>query len=105
MVQLLASPHETVLKPCLRAFGNVVTGNEEQTDRAIRCGVLPYYRQLLFHHLKSVRKEACWGLSNITAGSESQVAAVIACDIIAPVVTLIQASRSINAKNECSAYF
>jgi len=40
--------------------------------------------------LQSLRKEACWSLSNITAGTPLQVAAVIACDIIPPVVNLLQ---------------
>ena len=40
--------------------------------------------------MQSLRKEACWSLSNITAGTPLQVAAVIACDIIPPVVNLLQ---------------
>jgi hypothetical protein len=96
MVQLLSSPDAAVVTPCLRLFGNIVSGNDKQTDRAIKCGLLPHYRQLLFHEKKSVRKEACWGLSNITAGTPLQVAAVIACDIIAPVVKIIEAIRAQN---------
>jgi hypothetical protein len=50
---------------------------------------------MLFHHKKSLRKEACWSLSNVTAGTALQVAAVIACDIIPPVVNLLQVCSDI----------
>ncbi len=95
-MQLLSSPNEAVVTPCCRLFGNIVSGNDKQTDLVIACGLLPHYRQLLSHKKKSVRKEACWGLSNITAGTALQVAAVIACDIIAPVVKIIEATRAQN---------
>jgi importin subunit alpha-6/7 len=93
-VQLISSREEVVQTPALRTIGNIVTGNDEQTDRVIRAGALPLLRQMLFHHKKSLRKEACWSLSNVTAGTPAQVAAVIACDIIPPVVNLLHVSVS-----------
>ena len=90
LVQLISSREEVVQTPALRTIGNIVTGNDEQTDRVIGAGALPLLRQMLFHHKKSLRKEACWSLSNVTAGTPAQVAAVIACDIIPPVVNLLQ---------------
>ena len=93
-MQLISSREEVVQTPALRTIGNIVTGNDEQTDRVIRAGALPLLRQMLFHHKKSLRKEACWSLSNVTAGTPQQVAAVIACDIIPPVVNLLQVRSS-----------
>jgi hypothetical protein len=37
------------------------------------CGLLPILRELLSHERMSIRKEACWTISNITAGIPSQV--------------------------------
>lgn len=35
---------------------------------------LPYLRQLLTqNHENSIKKEACWTISNITAGNSSQI--------------------------------
>lgn len=44
----------------------------------INCGVLPCLVNLLSHnHKKSIKKEACWTISNITAGTKEQISAVI----------------------------
>jgi importin subunit alpha-1 len=58
-----------VLVPALRTVGNIVTGNDMQTQVIINCGVLSCLLQLLTaNHKKSIKKEACWTISNITAG-------------------------------------
>ena len=58
-----------MLVPALRTVGNVVTGNDLQTQVVINCGALPCLLQLLQGgHKKSIKKEACWTISNITAG-------------------------------------
>jgi importin subunit alpha-1 len=59
-----------VLVPALRTVGNIVTGNDMQTQVIINCGALPCLLQLLMGtHKKSIKKEACWTISNITAGA------------------------------------
>merc|ERR1719321_2332365 len=62
------SPNTAILIPALRAIGNVVTGDDEQTNEMISIGILPCLGNLLVNSIKkSIRKEACWTLSNITA--------------------------------------
>ncbi|KAL6527590.1 hypothetical protein OROMI_029401 [Orobanche minor] len=39
---------------------------------------------------KSIKKEACWTISNITAGNKEQIQAVIEAGIISPLVLLLQ---------------
>ena len=46
-----------------------MTSNDEETDIVIQAGVLDYIEVLVDTNEKSVRKEVCWALSNITAGS------------------------------------
>ncbi|KAK7850766.1 importin subunit alpha-2 [Quercus suber] len=70
LVELLFHPSPSVLIPALRTVGNIVTGDDMQTQ--------------------SIKKEACWTISNITAGNKEQIQAVIAADIIAPLVNLLQ---------------
>jgi hypothetical protein len=63
-----------VLVPALRTVGNIVTGDDLQTQVIINCGALPCLLNLLTtSHKKSIKKEACWTISNITAGTKEQV--------------------------------
>lgn len=80
-----------VLVPALRTVGNIVTGNDMQTQVVINCGALNCLLTLLTaNHKKSIKKEACWTISNITAGTKEQIQAVIQADIMPPLVALLQ---------------
>lgn len=57
-----------MLTPALRAVGNIVTGNDLQTDAVINAGILDVLGRLLEHSRLSIVKEAAWTVSNITAG-------------------------------------
>jgi hypothetical protein len=62
------------VSPALRTLGNIVTGKDTETQAVINAGVLPQLRNLMMSATKeNVRKEACWTVSNITAGNQEQV--------------------------------
>jgi hypothetical protein len=82
-----------VQTPALRAVGNIVTGDDKQTDVAIRCGCLPALMGLLNHRKKGIRKETCWTISNITAGSKEQIQEVINVGIVPPVIDLLSTAE------------
>ncbi|GLT32541.1 hypothetical protein SLA2020_072020 [Shorea laevis] len=91
LVELLLHPSPSVLIPALRTVGNIVTGDDMQTQCIINHGALPCLLSLLTHnHKKSIKKEACWTISNITAGNKEQIQAVIDAGIIGPLVNLLQ---------------
>ncbi|KAH0850698.1 hypothetical protein HID58_095314 [Brassica napus] len=57
----------------------------------IDSGVLPHlYNLLTQNHKKSIKKEACWTISNITAGNKVQIEAVVGAGIVLPLVHLLQ---------------
>ncbi|XP_020254907.1 importin subunit alpha-2-like [Asparagus officinalis] len=94
LVELLLHPSPSVLIPALRTVGNIVTGDDVQTQFIINHQALPCLLQLLTHnHKKSIKKEACWTISNITAGNKEQIQAVIDANIIAPLVHLLQTAE------------
>ncbi|KAL8484886.1 hypothetical protein ACS0TY_027253 [Phlomoides rotata] len=94
LVELLLHPSPSVLIPALRTIGNIVTGDDLQTQSIISHGALPCLLSLLtHHHKKSIKKEACWTISNITAGNRDQIQAVIEADLISPLVSLLQTAE------------
>ncbi|KAL3517394.1 hypothetical protein ACH5RR_019983 [Cinchona calisaya] len=91
LVELLLHPSPSVLIPALRTVGNIVTGDDMQTQVIIDNQALPCLLNLLTqNYKKSIKKEACWTISNITAGNREQIQAVIQAAIIAPLVQLLQ---------------
>lgn len=65
---MLHSDENTVLTPALRAVGNIVTGNDVQTDTVLNAGALNVMPKLLQHPRLNIVKEAAWTISNVTAG-------------------------------------
>jgi len=70
-------PESEVVAPALRAIGNIVAGDEEETQSVISSGVLPPLYTLLHSDSRNLRKEACWTISNITAGTVPQVQCIL----------------------------
>ncbi|KAL5226233.1 hypothetical protein ABZP36_014498 [Zizania latifolia] len=94
LVELLLHPSPSVLIPALRTVGNIVTGDDGQTQCIIDHQALPCLLNLLTqNHKKSIKKEACWTISNITAGNKDQIQAVINAGIIGPLVHLLQTAE------------
>ena len=104
LVELLLHPSPKVAKPALRTIGNIVCADcsSDQTDMhgntlpvvdftevILECNAVPYLRQLIGHHNREIQKEACWTLSNIAAGTSSQIQAVIDSGAIPPLVDLV----------------
>lgn len=90
LCHLLSHKNNNVKHPALRTIGNIVTGDDLQTQVVINNGALPRLLQLLSNEKKAVRKEACWTISNITAGNVEQIEAVIENNLITPLVTLLR---------------
>ena len=70
----------------LRAGGNTVTGANEQTQVVLNFNVLSHFPNFLSHPKKKINKEAVWFLSNITAGNQQQVQAVIDAGLIPMII-------------------
>lgn len=90
LIQLLGHDSNNVKHPALRTIGNIVTGDDNQTQVVINNTALPRLLVLLTNKKKAIRKEACWTISNITAGSVEQIEAVIKNNLFQPVIQLLQ---------------
>ena len=74
----LASLCQTVLIPFVVGLKVIINFN-----------ALPWLLNLLSSSKKGIRKEACWTISNITAGNKEQIQAVIEANIIPPLIQLL----------------
>lgn len=102
VVELLASSDSppSIQTPALRTLGNIVTGNDIQTQAVLQANVLQALVSLLHSNPKaSLIKESCWTISNITAGNPDQIQAVIYSGLI-PLVVDILANGEFKARKE-----
>lgn len=84
--------HEShnIVKAALRAVGNIVTGDDIQTQVILNSGALPHILHLLSSEKESIRKEASWTISNITAGNRQQIQAVIDANIFPVLIHILK---------------
>ena len=93
LVELLMHQSPSVQTPALRTVGNIVTGDDLQTQLIINFSALPCLHMLLNSPKKGIRKEACWTISNITAGNRDQIQAVIEANVIPPLIALLRSAE------------
>ena len=69
LTALLSHKECAVVTPALVTIGNLVSGNDEQTQKVLDSNVLPGLFKLLTHPKQRIRKDVCWALSNVAAGT------------------------------------
>eukprot|EP01080_Neovahlkampfia_damariscottae_P007327 gene7327-11646_t len=89
LVTLLSNSHEEIVKPALRIVGNILTGDESQTDNFLYAKGLPVLGSLLKHQAKSIRRDASWSMSNITAGSKNHIQQVIDAQLFPVMISML----------------
>ncbi|KAH3744191.1 importin alpha [Pelomyxa schiedti] len=92
-----------MLFPSIRAVGTIATGSDTETQAVIDAGVLPRILPLLNNPKKSVRREACWLLSNIAAGTREQVRLIaVERGIFERVIELLDSSQPMEVREEAA---
>ena len=92
LVELLMHSSTSVQTPALRSVGNIVTGDDVQTQVIINSGALPALLSLLSSTKDGIRKEACWAISNATSGGlqkPQQIRYLVSCGAIKPLCDLL----------------
>ena len=89
VVELLEHTDSGVQTAILRIVGNIVTGDDLQTQLVVSIGALQSLHPLLSSDHKSIRKEACWVISNITAGTVAQIQEAIDANLVPVLVQLM----------------
>ncbi len=73
IVQHMGETNTKLVTPALRFVGNVLAGNDVQTQMCIEQNVLYYLEKLMSCTNQSLVREATWCMSNIAAGNEQQI--------------------------------
>lgn len=103
LVQMLASGQTQAIVPALRTLGNIVSGEDHQTQAVVDGGALAVVVPLLSHSKKNIRKESCWMLSNIAAGNKSQLSALVNTpDLIGHVLQQLSSSSEWDVRKEAA---
>ncbi|KAM9277925.1 LOW QUALITY PROTEIN: importin subunit alpha-5 [Cariama cristata] len=91
LVELLMHNDYKVVSPALRAVGNIVTGDDIQTQVILNCSALQSLL-LLSSPKESIKKEACWTIY-ITAGNRAQIQTVIDAHIFPALINILQTAE------------
>lgn len=81
VVELLLHPESAIASSALRTVGNIVTGDDVQTQILLQCSVLPSLQLLMRSSNDNIAKESTWAVSNITAGNHNQIQQVMEAGI------------------------
>ena len=95
LVELMESESAGIRVPALRTIGNILTSDGDHTQLVLDYPrALPVLKNKLNDSRKSVRKEACWAISNITAGSAADIQMVIDNGVVSVLIHLVMSSGS-----------
>jgi importin subunit alpha-1 len=72
----------------------MVAGNALQTQVAIDAGILPHLHSTIHSDKRAVRKETCWILSNIAAGTRQQLNALILNNFLPLLINVTKTDES-----------
>lgn len=90
LVQLLEHNHLAIAVASLRTIGNILTGDDKETQQAIEAGCLDAFNRLIQHNRKAIRKEVCWSVSNITAGTSYQIQLALDSGLLDKMIHVLQ---------------
>eukprot|EP01065_Artemidia_motanka_P047054 TRINITY_DN7276_c2_g1_i1.p1 TRINITY_DN7276_c2_g1~~TRINITY_DN7276_c2_g1_i1.p1 ORF type:complete len:911 (+),score=195.74 TRINITY_DN7276_c2_g1_i1:54-2786(+) len=82
LVEILRERKRGWLTPALNTIGNLAAGDTEQAGTVIAAGALRCLRELMGSKARCVRKEVCWIVSNILAGTEQHIDAALDADLL-----------------------
>jgi hypothetical protein len=83
VLQLLRTQRPTVMLPAIRTFGNYAVISNDTAQSILEMGVLQQMAPLMQPHVEPLmRKECCFLLSNVAAGTSAQVQSVLDSDLM-----------------------
>jgi importin subunit alpha-1 len=99
LVDIVKHPQRTDMQMyALRVIGIIVASPVAcHTQAILDCGFLSYLHTLVLHTREGIREEACSILANMTAGTESQIQAVVDSSVIPWALAMQPTNVNVNA--------
>ena len=99
LVKFLSNPEEKIIIPCLRIVGNISLESDDLMQIAIDLGCMPALKKIIQSSSRVLRKDCCWVISNIAAGTPVQLKQLILEDIIS-FIPIILKKDDLSVKRE-----
>ncbi|VDK87686.1 unnamed protein product [Litomosoides sigmodontis] len=91
LVEHMGNSNSKISLAALLAVGNIVSGDDEQTQSVLNCtNALNYIHRLLLDGEQKTKREVCWVLSNIAAGTTSQIQTIFDAGIISSLIQILK---------------
>ena len=105
-VELMAHEALTVVTPALRIIGNLISGTDRQTQAAVEAQALRAIVPLLTNAKRNIRREACWAVSNVAAGTPQQISAMMLVPgLVQGVIHNLRSAEWVVRKEACWVVF
>lgn len=101
LMEIIDSRNPVLQTPALRTIGNIVAGNDEQTQACIDAKIMPRLCLLLDSENTNLKKEAAWAISNIAAGKPEQIQLILDFELVEVLMQYIESS-TVEVKKECA---
>eukprot|EP00826_Nyctotherus_ovalis_P006211 TRINITY_DN11447_c0_g1_i3.p1 TRINITY_DN11447_c0_g1~~TRINITY_DN11447_c0_g1_i3.p1 ORF type:complete len:268 (+),score=53.66 TRINITY_DN11447_c0_g1_i3:1-804(+) len=82
IVKLAGHADMDISVSCIRILGTITSGLDTETQTVINAGGIEALKNAMQSSSVNTRKEACWAISNIAAGTSDQVTQLINVDIL-----------------------
>lgn len=90
LVELMGHAAPSVITPALRTAANLVTGDDAQTDQFLKSKPWEVLKMLLRHNKSKIRQESSWMISNICAGTTTQIQEVFDTGVFHAMLPLVR---------------
>uniref|UniRef100_A0A8R1Y3S4 Importin subunit alpha n=1 Tax=Onchocerca volvulus TaxID=6282 RepID=A0A8R1Y3S4_ONCVO len=91
LVEHMGNPNLKISLAALLAVGNIVSGDDEQTQNVVSCtNALNNIHRLLLDGDQKTKREVCWVLSNIAAGTSSQIQTIFDAGIVPSLIQILK---------------
>lgn len=100
ILDLAKSANGVLVLPAIRVIGALCSGSNQQTQYVLDAGFINDIAPLLDNPAESVRKEICWIISNITAGTATQLRMIFDWGLCPKILNMIGTEESLATERE-----